>query len=124
MGIIVIYVIHIHGGLCLIFCTDGAFAALNGDGSVVTWGDSSRGGNSSPVVAQLAGGVVEVFSNQRAFVALKSDQPLVTITMAYQWTRDGNPIAGETNSTYTLTQADVGKAITVTAGYTDGAGNP
>ena len=76
------------------------------------------------MVAQLAGGVVEVFSNQRAFVALKGDQPLVTITMAYQWNRDGNPIAGETNSTYTLTQADVGKAITVTAGYTDGAGNP
>ncbi|MBT7742525.1 MAG: cadherin repeat domain-containing protein, partial [Opitutae bacterium] len=33
------------------------------------------------------------------------------------------PISGASGATYTLTQADVGKAITVTANYTDGSGN-
>ena len=33
-------------------------------------------------------------------------------------------IAGATGDTYTLTQADVGAAITVVASYTDGQGTP
>jgi hypothetical protein len=33
---------------------DHAFAALRADGSVVTWGDGSRGGNSSTVASQLS----------------------------------------------------------------------
>ena len=33
------------------------------------------------------------------------------------------PISGASGATYTLTSAEVGKAITVTANYTDGAGN-
>ena len=37
----------------------------------------------------------------------------------YQWKRDGSDISGETSSTYTLVQADVGKKITVTVTYTD-----
>ena len=40
--------------------------------------------------------------------------------ITYQWYRDGAPIGGATNATYALTAADVGKAITVTASYTDG----
>jgi hypothetical protein len=40
-------------------------------------------------------------------------------TIAYQWRSDGNNIIGATASTYTLTQADVGKAISVKASYTD-----
>ena len=39
--------------------------------------------------------------------------------IAYQWFRDGVAISGETAATYTTTQADVGKVITVTADYTD-----
>ncbi|NBO20708.1 MAG: hypothetical protein EBU97_01895 [Rhodobacteraceae bacterium] len=50
-----------------------AFAALKGDGSVVTWGDSSWGGNSSGVADQLSSGVTQIFSNTRAFAALKRD---------------------------------------------------
>ena len=43
-------------------------------------------------------------------------------TISYQWRRDGVEIPGATSSTYTLLQADVGRTITATASYTDGAG--
>ena len=41
-------------------------------------------------------------------------------TLSYQWKADGNAIAGETNSSLVLAEAQVGKAIAVTASYTDG----
>ncbi|WP_262967269.1 DUF4347 domain-containing protein, partial [Methylobacter psychrophilus] len=40
-------------------------------------------------------------------------------TIAYQWLADGSIITGATASTLTLTQEQVGKTITVKAGYTD-----
>lgn len=40
----------------------------------------------------------------------------------YQWLADGVMIIGATGSNYTLTAADAGKVITVTASYTDGFG--
>ena len=43
-------------------------------------------------------------------------------TFSLQWLRDGNPIASATGPTYALAQADVGKAISVRVGYTDGGG--
>ena len=46
------------------------FAALKNDGSVVTWGNSSRGGNSSSVASSLTN-VKQIFSNVQAFAALK-----------------------------------------------------
>ncbi|GEM_PF-2294580 len=42
--------------------------------------------------------------------------------ISYQWNRTGNPIDGATNSSYMLTQSDVGEIITVTASYTDNGG--
>lgn len=39
--------------------------------------------------------------------------------MAYQWKAGGANIEGATSSTYTLTQAEVGKVITVTSSYID-----
>ncbi len=58
----------------------GSFAALRADGSVVTWGDSGWGGNSSAVVSQIDGtvDVVEVFSTLTAFAALRADGSVVT----------------------------------------------
>ncbi len=44
-------------------------------------------------------------------------------TVSYQWQRDGVDISGATATLYTLGDADVGAAITVTASYTDGSGN-
>ena len=55
-----------------------AFAALRGNGSVVTWGDPEFGGDSSAVADRLSSWVVQVFSNQRAFAALKRDGSVVT----------------------------------------------
>ncbi|MGY4879723.1 hypothetical protein ACLUEY_17830, partial [Vreelandella aquamarina] len=43
-------------------------------------------------------------------------------TFSYAWKADGTAITGATSSTYTLTQAEVGKAITVAVSYTDGEG--
>ncbi|MEO5333262.1 MAG: hypothetical protein H7839_14700, partial [Magnetococcus sp. YQC-5] len=45
-------------------------------------------------------------------------------TVYYQWKADGSPIHGATSSTLLLTQAHVGKIISVLASYTDGHGTP
>ena len=42
--------------------------------------------------------------------------------VTYQWQRNGADIAGATGDTYTLTQDDVGTAITAVASYTDDQG--
>ncbi|WP_413700515.1 DUF4347 domain-containing protein [Psychromonas sp. KJ10-10] len=44
-------------------------------------------------------------------------------TYSYQWLRDGIIINGATNNTYTLDDADVGTAISVTVSYTDAKGS-
>ena len=43
-------------------------------------------------------------------------------TISYQWQAGGRDINGATSSTYILTQAEVGKTVTVVASYTDGHG--
>ncbi|CAK0749838.1 serralysin [Gammaproteobacteria bacterium] len=43
-------------------------------------------------------------------------------TISYQWQAAGTDIGGATGTSYTLTQAEVGKAIAVTASYTDKMG--
>jgi Ca2+-binding RTX toxin-like protein len=45
-------------------------------------------------------------------------------TLAYQWLRGTEDIAGATSETYTLGQADVGAAISVRVSYTDQQGTP
>jgi hypothetical protein len=44
--------------------------------------------------------------------------------ISYQWNRSGIAIPGEVEGSYTLTQADVGETMTVTASYIDGQGTP
>ena len=39
--------------------------------------------------------------------------------ISYQWRANGAPISGATGSTFNLTPAQIGKAVTVTASYTD-----
>jgi uncharacterized repeat protein (TIGR02059 family) len=41
-------------------------------------------------------------------------------SLSYQWQADGKDISGATNASYTLTQAEVGKKVTVVVSYTDG----
>jgi hypothetical protein len=57
-----------------------AFAALRADGSVVTWGGRTYGGDSTTVAAKLDGtiAVVQLFSAPQAFAALRSDGSVVT----------------------------------------------
>jgi YD repeat-containing protein len=96
-----------------------------------------------------AGGTVEsVVSSLTAVVANVNDAPTGSVTISgtatqgqtltaantladadglgtigYQWKADGVNIGGATASTLVLTQAQVGKAITVLASYTDGFGS-
>jgi Ca2+-binding RTX toxin-like protein len=49
--------------------------------------------------------------------ALTDEDGLGPIT--YQWQADGSSIAGATDANYTVTQSEVGKAITVVASYVD-----
>jgi hypothetical protein len=55
-----------------------AFAALKSDGSVVTWGDSDRGGDSNSVSSGLTSGLTQIFSAGAALAALISDGSVVT----------------------------------------------
>ena len=65
-------------GVQKIFSSQAAFAALKGDGSVVTWGAYHYGGNSDRVARQLKSNVKEIFTSQSAFAALKNDGSVVT----------------------------------------------
>ena len=55
-----------------------AFAAITSNGSVVTWGFDTFGGNSTNVAGNLTSNVKAVYSNGGAFAALKTDGSVVT----------------------------------------------
>ena len=54
-----------------------AFAAILGDGSVVTWGDAHFGGDSSAVRDQLKN-VQQIQATHRAFAAILGNGSVVT----------------------------------------------
>ena len=60
-----------------IYCTRGAFAALNVDGIVVSWGREGEDGDSSQVQAQLSVDVGDIYPTNAAFAALKIDGAVV-----------------------------------------------
>ena len=62
-----------------------AFAVLNRQGGVVTWGDSELGGNSSSVAAHIMSGVKAIISGQFSFAALKYDGSV------YSWGKNSQP---------------------------------
>jgi hypothetical protein len=45
-----------------------------------------------------------------------------TVTLTYQWTRDGEPVVGATDPTYLLARADLGTEVGVTETATDESG--
>ena len=57
--------------------SDGAFAAILGDGSVLTWGSAAHGGDSSPVQDQLRD-VQQIQASDGAFAAILGDGSVVT----------------------------------------------
>ncbi len=129
-----------------IYSTPDAFSALRADGSVITWGNSNTGGDSSKAKDKLTAGVVsfadvstdDIYSAPNSPPAgsvtisgtAQQEQTLTaanTLTdtdglgeISYQWLNEGAAISGATTSTYRLTQADVGKEISVKASYIDG----
>ena len=75
-----------------------AFAVIRSDGSVVTWGDASFGGDSSGVADQLSSGVSQIFSTYYgAFAALKGDGSVVTWGAA-SYGGDSSGVAGQISS--------------------------
>ena len=60
------------------FFTSNACAELQGDGSVVVWGNPENGGNCSKVQEQLISGVQSLQSTNGAFAALKSEGSVLT----------------------------------------------
>ena len=57
---------------------DGAFGILKSDGSVITGGSPSHGGDSSDVSSQLREGVSHLMANEGAFAAIKTDGSVVS----------------------------------------------
>ena len=77
-----------------------------------------------------ATGVPTISGTVRAGETLTADTSGITdadgltnVSYSYQWLADDSDIAGETASTYTLSDDDVGKGIKVKATFTDNAGN-
>lgn len=67
----------LRSGVTQIVSTNFAFAAVKADGSVVTWGERSYGGDSSRVAGQLQS-VEKIFATDYAFAALRRDGSVVT----------------------------------------------
>ena len=80
-------------GVDQIFSTDTAFAALKEDGSVVTWGNSDWGGDSSGVSGALQAGVAQIFSTRSAFAALKEDGSVFSWGNS-EWGGDSSAVSG------------------------------
>lgn len=114
----------------------GETATLSGGGFVITWRsenqDDSRSGiygqiflpkNSPPI------GEVIVYGDAQQSETLTADAEgitdfdgIVPTTVKYQWLRNGVEITGATSSSYTLTEADVGRSVSARFTYTDGNG--
>ncbi|QMT39930.1 right-handed parallel beta-helix repeat-containing protein [Neisseria shayeganii] len=84
----------------------------------------SGGGNTTPPPQQpKPNGSVTIEGEAKVgqtLTAKISDADGVSGSPHYQWLADGQPIQGATQSTYTLTANEKGKAISVQATYTDG----
>lgn len=61
-----------------IYSNSSSFAAVTGEGRVITWGFPKNGGDSSKVKDQLQSGVVTIVSNANSYAAIKVDGSVVT----------------------------------------------
>ncbi|MDX5999718.1 tandem-95 repeat protein [Shewanella oneidensis] len=91
------YVVYAFSKVETIFSAKYTFAALKTDGSVVTWGYSDYGGDSSSVAGQLTSGVKVIYSNSSAFAAVKEDGSVVTWGSYYDG-GDSSSVAGQLTS--------------------------
>ena len=80
--------------------------------------------NSPATGAPAIGGTAQVGETLTADTSgIADDDGLDNASFSYQWQADGADISGATDSTYTLVDADEGKAISVAVSFTDDAGN-
>ena len=81
--------------------------------------------NTSATGVPTISGTAQVGQTLTADVTGIADEDgLDNVTFSYQWMADDTNIQGATGSSYTLTEGDKGKAITVTVSFTDAEGNP
>lgn len=101
-------------------------------GGVEADGDSAEGSattNAPPANAPASGaptigGTAKVGETLTADASGIGDADgLDNASFSYQWLADGSDISGATGSSYTPVAADVGKAVSVRASFTDDAGN-
>eukprot|EP00439_Symbiodinium_sp_Y106_P047255 s326_g6.t1 len=64
--------------------TRSAFAGILGDGSIVTWGDASHGGDCSAVQGQL-NNVQQIQASTRAFAAILDDEICRDLGSCSRW---------------------------------------
>ena len=70
------------------------------------------------------GGTVQAGETLTASTSgISDDDGLANVTFSYQWLADDTDISGATGNTYTLADADEGKAIKVRVSFADDAGN-
>jgi len=79
--------------------------------------------NDAPVGAVTISGVAAVGQTLSAQTGSIADADGLG-SFNYQWNRAGAAIPGANGSSYTVTQADAGNAITATVNYTDALGTP
>ena len=80
--------------------------------------------NSPATGAPTISGTAQVGETLTADTSGISDADrLTSVTHSYQWLADDTAIQGATNTTYTLVEADEGKAIKVRVSFTDDGGN-
>ena len=92
-----------------------------GDGAWSSTGSGSTGANNPATGVPVISGTAQVGETLTAGTTGIADSDGLG-SFSYQWKADGTDIAGATSSTYTLTDAEQGKQITVTVSFTDGAG--
>ncbi|MEF3047818.1 calcium-binding protein [Pseudotabrizicola sp. L79] len=90
-----------------------------GDGSTLTMTGVAR--NFAATGAVTIQGTASEDATLTANTSTVADQDGLG-TIAFQWLRGGVEIAGATNGSYVLTQADVGQQMSVRIDYTDGFG--
>ena len=78
-------------------------------------------------VNTLPSGLVTISGKGEQYQTLTANNTLADVDglapFSYQWTASGVNIADATNTTFVLTQAQMGKNVGVTIRYTDGQGN-
>ena len=80
--------------------------------------------NSPATGAPTISGTVQLGETLTANTSgISDDDGLDNVSFGYQWLADDTAIQGATNSTYTLADADEGKAIKVQVSFADDAGN-